>query len=97
MAHIFIYNRKGDILANPNNPKGYYLCKVGYFDIRQTIVQPKRKKNFKGEWEITGGSSKVFIYHGKHKIEGPFKTKEASVIRAEEMMSEGIRYNKFGK
>ena len=88
MAHIFIYNRKGDILANPNNPKGYYLCKIGYFDIRQKIDWPTKKKT---------GRSEVFIYHGKHKLAGPFKTKEAAVIRAEEMMSEGIKYNKYGK
>mgnify|MGYP003677298835 CR=1 FL=1 len=88
MAHIFIYDKEGDILANPNNPRGYYICKIGYFDIRQKIDWPNKKKT---------GKAEIFIYHGKHKLEGPFKSKDAAKIRAEEMMSEGVKYNKFGK
>jgi hypothetical protein len=87
MDNIFIYT-KGTILANKNNPKGYYICKTGYFDIRQKIDWPNKQKT---------GKSEVYIYHGKHKVSGPYKTKYAAIIRAEEMMSEGFKYNKHGK
>jgi len=87
MDCIFIDKRKVE-MANKDNPKGYYLCKIGYFDIRLKVDLPNKTKS---------GTSQVFIYHGKHKVGGPFKAKEAAVIRAEEMMSEGVRYSKHGK
>ena len=68
---------------------GSYLCKVGYFDIRQRIIYPNKK--------ITQGSVEVFVCQGKHKIAGPFKTHDAAMLHAEELMSEGYRYVKHKK
>ena len=76
---------------------GNYLCKVGYLDIRQHVVLAKRKKNYKGEWESIPGSVEVFIYHAKHKMDGPFKSKDDAIKKAEEMLSEGLKYVKHKK
>jgi len=79
------------------NKYGSYICAVGYLSIRQKIVMPKKKKNYQGKWEMTPGSSQVFVYHTKHKIAGPFKGKEEAVVNAREMISKNIKYVKYKK
>ena len=66
-------NSKGQRLGN-------YLCKVGYFDIRQKLANNKME---------------VLVYHGKNQVAGPFRSKDAAITRAEELMSEGYKFRKF--
>jgi hypothetical protein len=81
-----------------NNPKGNrlgnYICKVGYLDIRQKVVQPKRQRMPNGSYEMVGGKSEILIYHSKAKMAGPFKTKDAAIVKAKELVSQGIKYSK---
>ena len=76
---------------------GNYICKVGYFDIRQKIEQPRRKKTFKGNWELVPGNIDVFVYHGKNKIAGPFKSHEKAITTARELMGKGYKFDKKRK
>ena len=80
-------NSKGQRLGN-------YICKVGYFDIRQQIVQPKRQKMPNGSYQIYGGKTEMFVYHSKAKMAGPFKTKNEAMVRAEKLITQGIKYSK---
>ena len=83
-------------MANPSKAAklGSFVKKIGYFDIRQKIVQPKRKKNFKGEWETIGGSSEVLLYHGKNKIGGPYKSHTKAEEEAKELLAKKFKYTK---
>ena len=78
-----------DLKSSKQTRLGSYLCKVGYFDIRQRIIYPTRK--------ITTGSVEVFVCQGKHRIAGPFKSHYAAKLHAEELMTEGYRYVKHRK
>ena len=81
-----------------NNPKGNrlgnYICKVGYFDIRQKIDFPRKQRMLNGGYKLIGGKSEIFIYHSKAKMGGPFKTKDAAIVKAKELISQGIKYSK---
>ena len=44
---------------------GNYVCKVGYFDIRQKINKPTQEKNRKGETPPPKGSTEASIFHGR--------------------------------
>jgi len=83
-------------MANP--PKsiklGSYVRKVGYFDIRQKITQPRKKRNHKGEVEIIGGSVEINLFHGKNKIGGPYKSHMAAEIEARELLDKKFKYTK---
>ena len=83
-------------MANP--PKsvklGSYVRKVGYFDIRQKITQPRKKKNFKGEMETIGGSVEILLYHGKNKVGGPYNSHSAAETEARELMIKKFKYTK---
>ena len=68
---------------------GAYVCKVGYFDIRQKISLPTKK--------VKQGSMEAIICHGGHQVAGPFKSHYAAIVHAEELMSEGVRYVKYKK
>ena len=83
-------------MASPTKSEkiGSYVRKVGYFDIRQKIVQPKKKKNFKGQWESTGGSVEINLYHGKNKIGGPYKSHQKAEEAAKVLISENYKYKK---
>ena len=83
-------------MANPSKSVklGSYVRKVGYFDIRQKIVQPRKKKNHKGEIEIIGGSVEILLYHGKNKVGGPYKSHDLANTAAEELMSQKFKYTK---
>ena len=83
-------------MANPSKSEkiGSYVRKVGYFDIRQKIVQPRKKRNHKGEVEIIGGSVEILLYHGKNKVGGPYKSHHAARIDAEDLMSKKFKYTK---
>ena len=68
---------------------GNYLCKHNYFDIRQKIEIPRKRKLNNGEFQTVPGKVEVFVYHGK--------SKKAAIIEAEKMVIGGVRYNKHGK
>ena len=80
-------NSKGQRLGN-------YICKVGYFDIRQKVVQPKKQRMQSGEYEMIGGKAELFIYHSKARMAGPFKTKDQAITRAEKLITQGVKYSK---
>ena len=80
-------NSKGQRLGN-------YICKVGYFDIRQKTELPRKQRMLNGEYKLIGGKSEIFIYHSKAKMGGPFKTKDAAIVKANELISQGIKYSK---
>jgi hypothetical protein len=68
---------------------GSYICKVGYFDIRQKVA-PVGKN-------ISSDVLSVIVCHNGHRIAGPFKSHDAARIHAAELMSEGVRYVKHRK
>ena len=69
---------------------GKYVCKVGYFDIRQKMPLRHGKLVAGQQWEI-------LLYHGKRKVGGPYNSHDAAKIHAEELMSEGFVAKKHTK
>ena len=47
-----------------------------------------------GSYEMIGGKAEIFIYHSKAKMAGPFKTKDEAMVRAEKLITQGIKYSK---
>ena len=83
-------------MANPSKSAkiGSYVRKVGYFDIRQKIVQPRKKRNHKGEIEIIGGSVEINLFHGKNKIGGPYRSHSIAEDAARELLDKKFKYTK---
>ena len=76
---------------------GSYVCKVGYLDVRQKIEMPRLKKTNRGDIQKLKGSVEVFVYSGKHKAAGPFKSHKLAIEEAEKLVERKFKYNKFGK
>jgi len=76
---------------------GNYLCKVGYLDIRQKIEMPRFRTLSNGERQTISGKVEVFIYHGKHKLDGPHTNHMVAINKAKEMLKNNIRYEKHSK
>lgn len=76
---------------------GSYVCKVGYLDIRQKIEMPKIQKGLRGGTQEVKGSVQVFVYHGKNKLAGPFKSHKVAIESALELVGRNFKYNKFDK
>ena len=89
--YIFIYT------MGKKEKYGNYICKVGYLDIRQKIEMPRFRKLNNGEKQKIPGKVEVFVYHAKNKLAGPYKGKEAAVVKAKELVSNNIRYEKHPK
>ena len=51
---------------------GDYVCKVGDYDIRHKIIQPKTTKNYKGDIVKTPGSVVAGVYSGSDLVKGNF-------------------------
>jgi hypothetical protein len=83
-------------MMGKKNKYGNYLFKVGYLDIRQSITMPRVAK-IRGSVQKTQGNVEVFVYHGKHKVSGPFKSHTEAVKSAETLLVKGYKYNKHGK
>jgi hypothetical protein len=83
-------------LANPSKSikLGSYVRKVGYFDIRQKIVQPRKKKNHRGEWETIGGSVEINLFHAKNKVGGPYKSHKEAEDEALGLLDKKFKYTK---
>jgi len=76
---------------------GSYVCKVGYLDVRQKIEMPRIKKGLRGGTQEVKGSVEVFVYSGKHKVAGPFKSHKLAIESAEKLVERKFKYNKFDK
>jgi SNF2 family DNA or RNA helicase len=76
-------------MATKSGQKGRYLCKVGYLDIRAKDTFKKATKFSKPEVSNTD----LVIYHSRKLVESGFKTKEAAVERAKELLGESGRKN----
>ena len=76
---------------------GSYVCKVGYLDVRQKIEMPRIKKGLRGGVQEVKGSVQVFVYHGKNKLAGPFKSHKVAIESALELVGRKFKYNKFDK
>ena len=83
-------------MASPSKSEkiGSYVKKVGYFDIRQKITQPRKKKNHRGEWETLGGSVEINLFHGKNKIGGPYKSHSEAAVEAGILLDKKFKYTK---
>ena len=51
---------------------GKYVCKVGEYDVRHKIVQPKSGKNHRGEIITSPGSVTASVYLGRDLLKGGF-------------------------
>jgi hypothetical protein len=58
---------------------GNYVCKVGYFDIRQKINKPTQEKNRKGETPPPKGSTEASIFHGRELYKGGFNDHKKAI------------------
>jgi len=76
---------------------GNYLCKIGYLDVRQKIDMPRKRKLNNGEFQTIPGKVEVFVYHGKNKIAGPFKSHIKAIESANELLVRNYKFNKFTK
>ena len=76
---------------------GDYICAVGYLSVRQKIDMPRKKKLNNGEFQTIPGKVEVFVYHTKHKMAGPYGGKEEALIKAEEMVKDGVKYDRYRK
>ena len=59
---------------------GEYVCKVGNFDIRHKITQPKKTKNLKGETHIQPGSVEASVYKGRNLFKGGFNDHTKAIV-----------------
>ena len=74
---------------------GSYLCKIGYLDVRQKIEMPRIRRLNNGEKQTVPGKVEVFVYHGKNKIAGPFKSHQLAINSATELLGKGYKFSKF--
>jgi hypothetical protein len=75
---------------------GNYLMKIGYLDIRQKIEMPRKRKLNNGELQTISGKVEVFVFHGKNKISGPFKSHIEAINSANSLIKNGYKFNKYG-
>ena len=85
------------IILGKKEKYGNYLCKIGYFDIRQKIEMPRERKLNSGEIQTQSGKVEVFVFHAKHKVAGPFKTHNQAISTAQELMGKGYKFEKNQK
>ena len=76
---------------------GNYLCKIEYLDIRQKIDMPRTRRMNNGEKQTIPGKVEVFVYHGKNKIAGPFKSHKDAIATAHELVGKNFKFNKWDK
>tara|TARA_R100001443_G_scaffold113918_1_gene129238 strand:- start:2517 stop:2768 length:252 start_codon:yes stop_codon:yes gene_type:complete len=76
---------------------GNYLCKIGYFDVRQKIEMPRTRRLNNGEKQTIPGKVEVFVYHGKNKVSGPFESHIKAIESANVLLGKNYKFNKFDK
>jgi len=73
---------------------GSYVRKVGYFDIRQKITPPRKRKNHKGEIETLPGSVVINLFHAKNQVGGPYISHMAAEAAALDLLDKKFKYTK---
>ena len=76
---------------------GSYICKIGYFDVRQKIDMPRKRRLNNGDIQTIPGKVEVFVFHGKNKVSGPFKSHIEAINSAKTLVDKKFRYNKYEK
>ena len=76
---------------------GSYVCKVGYLDVRQKIEMPRIKKGLRGGIQEVKGNVEVFVYHGKNRASGPFKSHKLAIESANKLMEQQFKFKKHKK
>ncbi len=61
---------------------GKLVCKIGYYEIRHSITQPKMGKNRLGDTSTSPGSTSAGVYQGTRLIEGGFNDSLKAVKHA---------------
>jgi|TARA_R110002020_G_scaffold190204_4_gene389708 hypothetical protein len=64
---------------------GNYICKIGKYDIRQKIEQPRTKK-LQGRIDMVPGSKEASICQGRNVIEKGFKDCVDAIKKAYELV-----------
>jgi len=65
---------------------GNYICKIGKYDIRQKIEQPRTRKLQSGKADMVPGTKEASIYQGKKVIEKGFKDCLDAIKKAYELV-----------
>jgi hypothetical protein len=69
---------------------GNYICKVGFYDIRQKTTE--RKVAGRGN-KTEVASSELIICHGRNLVDRGFNSKEKAVNRAKELLGQTEKNN----
>lgn len=67
--------------------RGHHICRVGEYQVRQKVIKSTNKR-YQGNWTMTPGSTEVFIYKSKKRIEGNLKTVQVAAQKAYDMLKE---------
>ena len=67
---------------------GNYICKIGKYDVRQTLTLPRTQKNFSGKVIKTGGSTEGRVYKGKKLVLGQLSGASDAIKAAFKMTCE---------
>lgn len=89
---LYILKSNPKDMANTNNTtkKGSYICKVGDLDIYQKTTYEAAGKGKNEAKNLKIKSRELAIYHAKSLVANGFKSKDAAVAKALELMNEGI-------
>ena len=90
LTMLFTKNRLGWFDSEPFDFKPIFIKK-------EKTEMPKIKKGLRGGTQEVKGSVQVFVYHGKNKLAGPFKSHKVAIESALELVGKKTKYNKFGK
>ena len=73
--------------------RGHHICRIGAYEIRQQIIRPRTIRQ-RGTEKKTSGSSEIFIYRSKKKIEGKLTSVIFAAQKAYDMLkTEGKELN----
>jgi len=67
--------------------RGHHICQVGDYQVRQKVIKAVDKR-YQGKWTTTPGSTEVYLFKGKKKLEGNIKTVQVAVQKAYDMLKE---------
>ena len=61
---------------------GNYVCKIGKYDVRQLITQPRKQRNFQGQVSVIPGSVVGKVCSGKKVIVDKLKSGQEAIKEA---------------
>jgi len=67
--------------------RGHHICQVGDYQVRQKVIKAVDKR-YQGKWTTTPGSTEVYLFKGKKKLEGNVKTVQVAAQKAYDMLKE---------